>query len=1562
MLTLEPLHISSFLVDNKLGVVAEPPTSAIERFRHWVTDVEISPADADPNCKFSARFFVDHELVCNLPWIDDTRSLRWSGFLLCEVSPLSKVSLRLCRGVKDKPRYFNFPPFVVSEVDENTGEFTFELPEAAWVVTVKSLTPRIAEQRFSAELEKFNAIDIYGGLEPNETGKHLFIDVLQFAIFAAEVLPESTTKVLFLIYMKAWELLDQQVQLDEMVKTILHGFTPNIPLDEEALTNAYDVGLYLERLNALQKVFYASWSPCGSSSPATIYVMEEPMTPWHHAKAMFDEPIKTADWHEILDLLKPTNPSGYDLDRACLEGTRESVLNRVYTWTQNRENLENFMWISGQAGMGKTAIATSLCRRLDGVRALAASFFYRRDDPSSGDPLALINNLACEMAMNCPTYAHEVSTAIRMNPKLCNAHLSLRYQGLIKKPLKQLKFISMPTTMVVIVDGLDECGDEDARAAAVQRLYEISTLVPWLKVIVTSRPVGDLRQYFKANCPLGTVIHLPDYDAASDIRAYFQGQLGRLAKKEKWPADSITRLCTMSQGVFLWAKLAAGYIKKSAFTALPRLQKILKNQTSPVTDHFDALYTRILDMTVGDGEDEVRDAYLRCIGSILLTSQRKTSITPDLQYVLLVADQVDQPTLEQILRNLAPLLLVTEGRIGFLHSSFKDFISDSSRAGRFHIQLDECQVDPAASCLKLMQRELRFNICNLETSHILNSQVPDLKLRIQSNIGQTLRYASLHWIDHFISSPNQAKVEAITEFLEGPQLMYWVEVLSLLGRLDVAIGGLANLASLELVQFSGWSLIRPWVKDARRLLLSFYDAIATSTPHLYISALAFAPSKSPTAHRMRRYFPNTVTVAKDPGLAWHPCVKTIAHLHSVQCLSMSPDGLAIIVGYADGSLGIWDLQTGARISESLVGHGDSVTCVVYSPNGNLIASGSYDTTIRVWDVADGLQSSHVLTGHSGVVYSIDFSPDSSVLASGSSDNTIWLWGTKTMCAIQGPYMAHSNIVSSVVFSPDGTQLASGSWDKTIRVWSVASGGQELTEGPLLITGHSDSVTCLAFSPDGSKIASGSTDRTMQMWDSWTGKEVESCTLPAKHSNGVNSIVFSSNGALVISTSSDGRIHLRNATTLEETVYPFGHSNSVDGVAFSPDGTYIVSGSTDMTTRVWEITTLLKPMTPDPLVGHTSPVHCVAISSDGTRIISGSGDHTVRMWDAQTGAPIGKPYTGHSSFVYGLAFVRDGTRFVSCSIDMTLKLWDTTKQTLVKSHSHPAKIRCVASSPDGALVAFGSDDEQVHLWDPKAWKKINSEPLEGHSDLIWSLVFSPDGACLASGSSKAVCLWDTRSHSLLGKIASSHTQPIRSIALTPCGTGVVSGSDDNTARLWDVKTGNTVLELVGHSSNVAAVAFSPDGSCIASASFDNTIRLWNSKTGQNLGQPLVGHSKRVRCLAFSPDGTYLVSGSDDNSVRAWSLDAHFRQSNDAREAFSWPNNPCELSSHSQYPGWVTQDQESLVFWLPPYHQRPEQFPGTHPGVPCPRTFLDYSKLVHGTAWTDVASGPVAQKSG
>ncbi|CAE6446644.1 unnamed protein product, partial [Rhizoctonia solani] len=1068
----------------------DPPASKPERFRHWITahtpDVEVSPGGTDPNCKFSARLFIDEELVCNLPWIDSIRPLIWTGLLLCEVSPTSMISIRLCKSVRDRPRYYNFPPFCVSDVDEETGEATLELPEAAWVVTIKSLSPTTATQLFPDALEKFKAIEgVYDSLEPDQTVKYLFKNAFQFATLVAEALPECTARLSFLIYKKVWEVLIQSAQIDDITRAILHSlrhiadivdimnqasssmlttaliqskepvseilalledtsvaifnrYTTNylvpIPPDGVRSDDTYDVEAYLVRLQNLQRMFLDSWSPAALSPPVcpdSANIDNEPLdTSEPYAQTAADETTKT-DWHEIMNLLRPTNPCGYNPDQACLDGTREVVLNKIITWTQNRESPETFMWISGQIGMGKTAVATSLCQRLDSIQALAGSFFYQCDNPSSNSPLTFINNLICQLAMNCPPYARELTKAVQASPMLCNAHFTLRYQGLVLKPFEQLKRISIPITLALVIDGLDECSDRHSRGTIIQKLYEMSRLAPWLKVILTGRPLRDIQQYFHNSCPHKTVVHLQDYDASHDIHAYIQRELGELATTEGWPKDSISKLCSMTEGVFLWATLAANYIKESHLPTLLRLKRLLKNQKSRVTDHFDALYTKVLKAVVLEDEDEVKDTYLRGISIILATSEREHLNIPEMFHRLLIASRIDQLTLDYITKNLSPLLIIMEGRrFRFYHSNFKDFIAQSSRSGDFFILPDRCEAELAACCFEVMERDLRFNICELETSYLRNNEVPDLKLRIDSHIGPALKYACTHWIEHFAAAPNEGLLESIRRFMEGPQLMYWIEALSLLGRIDVAISALSKLALLDLTRFSNWEAIAIGAKDGHRFLLSFYDSIAASTPHLYVSALALSPHESITAQRMRPYFPNTISIAG--GISkWHPCVRFTVHPYAIQSLSISPDGLRIVVGYPDGSLGLWDKQTGECITTSLVSHTDPVTCVVYSPNGNMVASSSHDATIRVWDFEGGLQEGRVLAGHSGPVHSVAFSPNSDIIASGSSDKSIRLWDPSAIHAIHRPFVGHLGRVSSVAFSSDGTKLVSGSWDKTV---------------------------------------------------------------------------------------------------------------------------------------------------------------------------------------------------------------------------------------------------------------------------------------------------------------------------------------------------------------------------------------------------------------------------------------------------------------------------------------------------------------------------------------------------
>jgi hypothetical protein len=203
--------------------------------------------------------------------------------------------------------------------------------------------------------------------------------------------------------------------------------------------------------------------------------------------------------------------------------------------------------------------------------------------------------------------------------------------------------------------------------------------------------------------------------------------------------------------------------------------------------------------------------------------------------------------------------------------------------------------------------------------------------------------------------------------------------------------------------------------------------------------------------------------------------------------------------------------------------------------------------------------------------------------------------------------------------------------------------------------------------------------------------------------------------------------------------------------------------------------------------------------------------------------------------------------------------------------HMVDVFSVMFSPDGKTLASGSGDGSVRLWDV-ATQRLAGSPLTGRTDGVNSVAFSPDGKTLASGSGDdSVRLWDVVAQRLAGSPLSGHTEVVTSVAFSPDGKTLASGSFDGSVRLWDVTTQRPVGEpLTGHAGAVVSVAFNRDGKTLASGSFDGLVALWDVDTQRPVGSPFAGHTDGVNSVAFSPDGKTLASGSSDKSVRLWDV--------------------------------------------------------------------------------------------
>lgn len=591
----------------------------------------------------------------------------------------------------------------------------------------------------------------------------------------------------------------------------------------------------------------------------------------------------------------------------------------------------------------------------------------------------------------------------------------------------------------------------------------------------------------------------------------------------------------------------------------------------------------------------------------------------------------------------------------------------------------------------------------------------------------------------------------------------------------------------------------------------------------------------------------------------------------------SPDGRRLAVAAGSG-VAVTDRATG-RVLYTLAGHADLVAAVAYAPDGRTIATGSHDGTARLWRAADGTCVG-VLRGHESWVLGAAFSPDGTALATAGYDRTVRVWDVAAARPTRTLAGAAAG-VRCVAYSPDGRVVAAAGADAVVRTWDAATGAPGKA-----FAGHAGAVRGLAFAPGGKLLTSGGEDRTVRFWDVAAGHEAGP---PVATPAAVTAVAYSPGGRVLLAGTATGRV-LNVDPAARRVQGPLGAVVSIDGGAVrvtahpdavtavlfsSPGGPAAVSVSQDGTALGWPPAG--PPAPPALTYDHTAAVASVAVSADGRTLAAGARDGGIRVWDAATGQTL-RTLTGHLGVVVSLAFSPDGGRLVSAAEDETVRVWDVLTGQVVRTLTQTRPLVRAVLAPDGRSVALACAGlPTVGVWSLETGKLLRKVTAPA---AVTAVAYHPDGTVLATGTADGrVSVWDTRTGE------ERHRSPVRD---EPCRVDRIQfAADGRTAALvlnaegpdaepvhevvfWSPADGAVRDDRprLAHAGPVADAAFTPDGAGVVTAGHDGRVYLWDAATGRPTAQ-LRGHADAVAAVAVSPDGAANYSAGDA-AVHRWPL--------------------------------------------------------------------------------------------
>ncbi|CAE6450732.1 unnamed protein product [Rhizoctonia solani] len=576
--------------------------------------------------------------------------------------------------------------------------------------------------------------------------------------------------------------------------------------------------------------------------------------------------------------------------RACTPKTREKIHKGLQDWVVNPDSAKIY-WMSGMASTGKTTIAYSLCEWLERTNRLGASFFCSRISPTCRSLDRIVPILAYQLARYSPEFLTTLCTSLKENRDAGTLNVVQQFEYLIHRPVLKAK-AAIPDSVVLVIDALDECDDSYSIHMLLDVLLKFAEYLP-LKFFVVSRPEYVIMDRMMARDGAArSIMHLHEIEQSiveEDIKKYLADALSSMS-----PPPSPNQIETLSKragNLFIYAATVVRYIhpKVIAVNSSARLEAMLALEVTRTVDghtgskykELDRLYTTVLDAAFNEHLDtEETDFMRRVLWAVVCAKEPMTTAT-----IALLAD-LTESRVWAALQSLRSVVHITENDqlISALHASFPEYMLDKSRSKLFHCDESQSSEILTRRCFQIMKFKLRFDICNLQSSYLMDNQMKNAQDEIQKKNSDARNFVTWYAANPCSSSTPHIYISALA-FCAKSNWVYQ--------HYRKRIQGLANISITQ--------------QDD--------DLLAVWSATLAIYSIAISPGGDLIAAGTENG--NIHVYDTHTGVI---IVALQGHAADVNSVSFSPNGMLVASGSDDKTAIIWNTHTGNIATGTLRKH------------------------------------------------------------------------------------------------------------------------------------------------------------------------------------------------------------------------------------------------------------------------------------------------------------------------------------------------------------------------------------------------------------------------------------------------------------------------------------------------------------------------------------------------------------------------------------------------------------------------------------------------------------------